>query len=69
MTECLVSVQELINSVKLKLNSDKAEFSIIGNTHTKETLIPNCPVTLLQSSMMLAEEVKILTQETLFTAM
>ena len=45
--------------MKLKLNPDKTEFIIIGDKHARESLIPKFPVTLLQSSITLAEKVKI----------
>ena len=57
LTECLISVQEWMNSVQLKLNPDKTEFIIIGDKHTGESLVPNF---LLHSSKVLtpAEEVQ-----------
>ena len=58
LTECLVSVQEWMNGVKLKLNPGKTEFIIIGYKHTTESLIPKFPVEFLQTSRMLAEEVQ-----------
>ena len=58
MSSFFVFVQEWMNGVKLKLHPDKTEFIIIGNKHTRESLIPNFPVTFLQSSIMPPEEVK-----------
>ena len=48
LTESLVSVQELMNSVKLKLNPDKIEFIITRDKHTRESLMPNFFVKFLQ---------------------
>ena len=47
-----------MNGMKLNLNPDKTESTIIGNKHTRESLILKIPVTFLQSSIMPAEEVK-----------
>ena len=47
-----------MNGVKMKLNPDKTEFTIIVDKHTRESLIPKFPVTSLQSSITPAEEVK-----------
>ena len=58
LTECLVSVQEWMHSVKLKLNPDKTEFIIIGDKHTRELLKPKCLVKFLQSSITPTEELK-----------
>ena len=58
LTEYLVSVQEWMNGVKLKLNPDKTEFIIISDKHTRESLIPKFAVKFLQSSIIPAEEVK-----------
>ena len=37
LTESLVSVQEWMNSVKLKLNPDKTDYIIIGDKNTRVT--------------------------------
>ena len=58
LTECLVSVHEWMNAVKLKLNPDKTEIIFIIDKHTTESFILKCPVKFLQSSVTLAEEVK-----------
>ena len=47
-----------MNGMKLKLNSDKTEFIIISDKHTRLLLIPKFPVTFLQSSITPAEEIK-----------
>ena len=58
LNECLFSVQEWMNDVKLKLSPYKSEFFIIFNKYTRESSIPKFPVTFLQCSIILAEEVK-----------
>ena len=42
-----------MNSVKLKQNPNKTEFIIIiiGDKHTRESLIPKFPIIFLQSSI------------------
>ena len=51
LTECLKSVQERIDGVKLKLNPEKTEFIIIGQKAIRESLAPNFPVPLLQNNI------------------
>ena len=46
LTECLKSVQEWMDGVKLKLNPEKTEFIIIGQKAIRESLAPNFPVPL-----------------------
>ena len=58
LIECLVSVQEWMNGLKLKFNLNKTEFIIIRDKHTTESLIPKFLVTFLQCSTMPEEEVK-----------
>ena len=58
LTKCLISVQEWMKGLILKLNHDKTEFIIIDNKHTRQSLLPKFPVTFLQSSVTLADEVK-----------
>ena len=41
LTECLKSVQEWMDGVKLKLNAEKPEFIIIGQKAIRESLAPN----------------------------
>ena len=57
LTECLKSVQEWMDSVKLKLNSEKTEFIIIGQKAIRKSLAPNFPVPL-QNNISLSVEVK-----------
>ena len=59
LTECLKSVQEWMDSVKLKLNPEKTEFIIIGQKAIRESLAPNFPVPLLQNNISPSVEVKI----------
>ena len=42
----------------MKLHSEKLEFIVMGNEHTRESLTPIFLVTFLQSSITPAEEVK-----------
>ena len=58
LTECLKSVQEWMDSVKLKLNPEKTEFIIIGQKAIRESLAPNFPVPLLQNNISPSVEVK-----------
>ena len=58
LTKCLKSVQEWMDSVKLKLNPEKNEFIIIGQKAIRESLAPNFPVPLLQNNISLSVEVK-----------
>ena len=51
LTECLKSIQEWMDSVKLKLNPEKNEFIIIGQKAIRESLAPNFPVPLLQNNI------------------
>ena len=51
LTECLKSVQEWMDGVKLKLNPEKNEFIIIGQKAIRESLAPNFPVPLLQNNI------------------
>ena len=44
--------------MKLTLNSDKTEFIIIDDQYTRDELTPRFPVTFIESSILLAEEVK-----------
>ena len=44
--------------MKLNFNHDKSEFIIIGDKHSRESLLPKFPVTFLQISVMPAEEIK-----------
>ena len=57
LTKCLVSVLEWLNGVKLRLSSELITEFIIK--HTRESLLPELPVTFLQSYITPAEEVKI----------
>ena len=59
LTECLKSVQEWMDGVKLKLNPEKTEFIIIGQKAIRESLAPNFPVPLLQNNISPSVEVKI----------
>ena len=58
LTECLKSVQEWMDGVKLKLNPEKNEFIIIGQKAMRESLAPNFPVPLLQNNISPSVEVK-----------
>ena len=58
LAECLKSVQEWMDSVKLKLNPEKTEFIIIGQKAIRESLAPNFPVPLLQNNISPSVEVK-----------
>ena len=58
LTECLKSVQDWMDSVKLKLNPEKNEFIIIGQKTIRESLAPNFPVPLLQNNISPSVEVK-----------
>ena len=58
LTECLKSVQEWMDGVKLKLNPEKNEFIIIGQKAIRESLAPNFPVSLLQNNISPSVEVK-----------
>ena len=58
LTECLKSVQEWMDGVKLKLNPEKNKFIIIGQKAIRESLAPNFPVPLLQNNISLSVEVK-----------
>ena len=58
LTECLKSVQEWMDGVKLKLNPEKNEFIIIGQKAIRESLAPNFPVPLLQNNISPSVEVK-----------
>ena len=51
LTECLKSVQEWMDGVKLKLNPEKNKFIIIGQKAIRESLAPNFPVPLLQNNI------------------
>ena len=51
LTECLKSVQEWMDGVKLKLNPEKTEFIIIGQKAIRESLAPNFPVPLVQNNI------------------
>ena len=44
-----MSVQEWMNGVKSKLNPDKTKFIIIGDKHTRESLIPQFPFIFIQA--------------------
>ena len=65
LTGCIVSVQEWMNCVKLKLSPDKTESS--------ESSIPKFPIKFLQNSTKPAETVKtwllLFTQKTALTVM
>ena len=58
LTECLKSVQEWMDGVKLKLNPEKTEFIIIGQKAIRESLAPNFPVPFLQNNISPSVEVK-----------
>ena len=58
LPECLKSVQEWMDGVKLKLNPEKNEFIIIGQKAIRESLAPNFPVPLLQNNISPSVEVK-----------
>ena len=58
LTECLKSVQEWMDGVKLKLNPEKTEFIIVGQKAIRELLAPNFPVPLLQNNISPLVEVK-----------
>ena len=58
LTECLKSVQEWMDGVKLKLNQEKNEFIIIGQKAIRESLAPNFLVPLLQNNISPSVEVK-----------
>ena len=56
LTECLKSVQEWMDGVKL--NPEKTEYTIIGQKPIRESLAPNFPVPLLQNNISPSVEVK-----------
>ena len=58
LTECLKSVQEWMDGVKLKLNPEKNKFIIIGQKAIRESLAPNFPVPFLQNNISPLVEVK-----------
>ena len=58
LTECLKSVQEWMDGVKLKLNPEKTEVIIIGDKPVRESIGPNFPVPLLQNNISPSAEVK-----------
>ena len=58
LTECLKSVLEWMDGVKLKLNPEKTKFIIIGQKAIRESLAPNFPVPLLQNNISPSVEVK-----------
>ena len=58
LTECLMSVQEWMVGIKLKLNPEKTEFIIMRQKATRESLAPNSPVPLLQNNISPSVEVK-----------
>ena len=59
LTECLRSVQEWMDGVKLKLNPEKKnEFILIDQKAIRESLAPNFPVPLLQNNISTSVEVK-----------
>ena len=58
LTDCLKSVQEWMDGVKLKLNPEKTEFIIIGQKAIRESLAPNFSVPLLQNNISPSVEVK-----------
>ena len=58
LTECVKSVQQWMDGVKLKLNPEKNEFIIIGQKAIRELLAPNFPAPLLQNNIPPLIEVK-----------
>ena len=60
LTECLKSVQEWMDGVKLKLNPEKKKnkFIIIGQKAIRQLLAPNFPVPLLQNNISPLVDVK-----------
>ena len=58
LTERLKSVQEWMDGVKLKLNTEKNEFIIIGQKAIRQSLAPNFPVAHLQNNTSPLVEVK-----------
>ena len=48
-----------MDCVIFKMNPDKTEFIIIGDKHTRESVIPKFTVSFLQRSIFQAEKVKI----------
>ena len=57
LTECLKSVQEWMDRVKLNPEKNN-EFVIIGQKAIRESLAPNFPVSLLQNNISPSVEVK-----------
>ena len=58
LTECLKSVQEWMDGVQLKLNTETTKFIIIGQKAIRQLLAPNFPDSLLQNNISLSVEVK-----------
>ena len=58
LTNCLEVLHAWMGNNKLKLNSDKMEFIVIGDDQTRSSLKSSFPVSLLGNIMEPAESVK-----------
>ena len=51
LTECLACVQKWMDSVRLKLNPEKTEFTIIGDRQARESIMQKFPTQFLGNSI------------------
>ena len=58
LTECLAYVRKWMDGVRLKLNPEKTEFTIIGNRQAREPLMQKFPTQFLGNSISPTNEVK-----------
>ena len=58
VTECLACIQKGMDGVKLKLNPEKTEFTVIGDRQARESLMQKFPTQLLRNSISPTNEVK-----------
>ena len=58
LTECLACIQKWMDGVRLKLNPEKTEFTVISNRQARESIMQKFPTQFLRNSISPTNEVK-----------
>ena len=58
LTECLACIQKWMDGVRLNLNPEKTEFTVIGHRQARESIMQKFPTQFLGNSISPTNEVK-----------
>ena len=58
LTECLACIPKWMDGVRLKINAEKTEFTVIGDKQARESLVQKFPTQFLGNSISSPNEVK-----------